>query len=104
MRAYLEGPIREAAQVYVNGQLAGVVWRPPYRLDVTNIVHPGTNELRVVVGNSAINALAGQPLPDYRLLWDRYGMLFVPQDMQDLHPLPSGMLGPVTLMELVPSR
>jgi len=104
MRAYLEGPIREAAQVYVNGQLAGVVWRPPYRLDVTNIVHPGTNELRVVVGNSAVNALAGQPLPDYRLLWDRYGMLFVPQDMQDLHPLPSGMLGPVTLMELVPSR
>ena len=90
--------------MYVNGQLAGVVWRPPYRLDVTNIVHPGTNELRVVVGNSAINALAGQPLPDYRLLWDRYGMLFVPQDMQDLHPLPSGMLGPVTLMELVPSR
>jgi hypothetical protein len=81
-----------------------VVWRPPYRLDVTNIVHPGTNELRVVVGNSAVNALAGQPLPDYRLLWDRYGMLFVPQDMQDLHPLPSGMLGPVTLMELVPSR
>jgi hypothetical protein len=99
MRAYLEGPVREAAQVYVNGKLAGVVWRPPYRVDVSQFVHEGRNELRIVVGNTAINALAGQPPPDYRLLWDRYGMLFVPQDMQNLHPLPSGILGPVMLME-----
>src|ERR1035437_4783324 len=35
MRAYLQGPIREAAQVHLNGKAAGVVWHPPYRLDVT---------------------------------------------------------------------
>ena len=99
MRAYLEGPIREAAQVYVNGNLAGVVWHPPYRIDVTEFVRPGDNSLRIVVGNTAINALAGQPLPDYRLLWARYGMRFVPQGMEDLHPVPSGLLGPVTLIE-----
>jgi len=99
MKAYLDPPIREAAQVYVNGKLAGAVWHPPYRLDVTEYVHPGTNELRIVVGNTAINALAGQPLPDYRLLWDRHGKLFEPQDMQNLHPLPSGMLGRVHLVE-----
>jgi hypothetical protein len=99
MKAYLEAPIREAAQVFVNGKLAGSVWRPPYRLDVTELVHEGANELRIVVGNTAINALAGQPLPDYRLLWNRYGKLFEPQDMHDLHPLPSGMLGPVTLIQ-----
>lgn len=99
MRAYIEGPIREAAQVYLNGKLAGVVWRPPYRLDVSQFVSTGKNTLRIVVGNTAINALAGQPSPDYRLLWDRYGMLFVPQDMNNLSPLPSGILGPVTLVE-----
>jgi alpha-L-rhamnosidase len=99
MKAYLDPPIREAAQVYVNGKLAGAMWHPPYRLDVTVYVHPGTNELRIVVGNTAINELAGQPLPDYRLLWNRYGKLFEPQDMQNLHPLPSGMLGPVRLVE-----
>jgi hypothetical protein len=75
------------------------VWRPPYRLDVTEYLHAGSNELRVVVGNTAINELAGQPLPDYRLLWNRYGKLFEPQGMENLHPLPSGILGPVTLME-----
>jgi len=99
MRAYLEGPIREAAQVHVNGKPAGVVWHPPYRLDVTQFVHQGKNDLSIEVGNTAINGLAGQPMPDYRLLWDRYGMLFVPQNMQDLHPLSSGILGPVTLIE-----
>ena len=103
MRAYLEPPVREAAEVYVNGKLAGVVWRPPFRLDVTAYVRQGANDLRIVVGNSAINTMAGQPPTDYRLLWDRYGMRFVPQDMQSLHPLPSGILGPVTLIESAPT-
>jgi hypothetical protein len=104
MKAYLESPIREAAQVFVNGKLAGVVWRPPYRVDITQFVHPGANELRIVVGNTAINALAGRAQPDYRLLWDRYGKLFEPQGMENLHPLPSGILGPVKLIASEPVR
>ncbi len=104
MWAYLGSPVREAAEVWVNGERAGVVWRPPYRLDISALVHPGANQLRVVAGNTAINALAGQSLPDYRLLWDRYGMLFVPQDMHDLRSLPSGILGPVTLVESAPAQ
>jgi hypothetical protein len=99
MRAYLESPVREAAQVFVNGKLAGVVWHPPYRVEVTGLVRAGSNQLRLEVGNTAINGLAGQALPDYRLLWDRYGKLFEPQDMQHLEPLPSGVLGPVRLVE-----
>lgn len=99
MKAYLDAPIRDAAEVYVNGKLAGVVWHPPYRVDITAQLHAGENDLRIVVGNTAINELAGHPLPDYRLLWDRYGKLFEPQDMHDLEPLPSGILGPVTLIE-----
>jgi hypothetical protein len=66
---------------------------------VTEFVRTGQNELRIVVGNTAINSLAGQPLPNYRLLWERYGMLFVPQDMQNLKPLHSGILRPVRLVE-----
>ncbi len=104
MRAYLVPPIREAAEVYVNGKLAGDVWRPPFCLDVARFVHEGKNDLRVVVSNTAINELAGHPQPGYRLLWDRYGMLFMPQDMENLVPLPSGILGPVKLMESTPAE
>jgi alpha-L-rhamnosidase len=104
MRAYLNPPVREAAEVFVNGQRAGVVWHPPYRIDVTAFLHPGSNNLRIMVGNTAINELAGQALPDYRLLWARYGMRAVPQDMNNLHPLPSGLLGPVTLVRSDPVK
>jgi hypothetical protein len=104
MRAYLDPPVREAAEVIVNGKSAGYVWRPPYRVNVTSLLHAGTNHLRIVVGNTAINELAGHPQPDYRLLSARYGVRFVPQDMQNLQPLPSGLLGPVTLVESSPSH
>ena len=97
MRAYLDGPIREAAEVYVNGQRAGLVWHPPYAINLTSLLKDGKNELRIVVGNTAINMLAGTTLPDYRLLNDRYGERFVPQGMDNLQPLPSGLLGPVRL-------
>jgi hypothetical protein len=56
------------------------------------------------VANTAINQMAGRALPNYRLLWDRYGQLFVPQDMQNLQPLPSGITGRVTLIETDPAR
>jgi hypothetical protein len=90
--AGLDAPIRDAAQIYVNEQLAGSLWKPPYRLDITQFVHPGENRLRILVYNSAINEIAGRAAPDYRLLNSRYGQRFTPEDVQDLKPLPSGLL------------
>jgi hypothetical protein len=104
MRAYLDSPVREAAQVYVNDQLAGYVWHPPFRIDLSPYLKPGKNDIRIVVGNTAINELAGTSMPNYRLLYARYGMLFQPQGMHDLQPLPSGILGPVTLIETSPAH
>jgi hypothetical protein len=97
MRAYLEAPVREAAEVYVNGQRAGFVWRPPYTVNVTRFLTAGENSLRIIVGNTAINSLAGRALPSYRLLNQRYGERFTPQDMGNLQPLPSGILGGLRL-------
>ena len=47
------------------------------------------------MANTAINELAGQSLPDYKLLKLKYGDRFQPQDMENLQPLPSGILGQV---------
>ena len=98
MQARFEPPIREAAVIYVNGKRAGSLWHPPYVLDITSLVKAGSNELEVRVANTAINILAGQSMPDYRLLWERYGPRFTPQDMDNLQPLPSGLLGKVELI------
>lgn len=70
---------------------------PPYSIDLTKWLKPGTNELIIVVGNTAVNSLAGQTLPDYRLVNDRYGERFVPQDMDHRQPLPSGIVGRLQL-------
>jgi hypothetical protein len=91
-RALLESPVREAAQVFVNGEDAGSIWKPPYRVEMTTLLHAGTNHLKIIVYNLAINTLSGRELPDYRLLNSRYGQRFVPQDMENLQPLPSGLL------------
>lgn len=98
MRAMLDSPVREAAEVFVNGQRAGAVWRPPYTVDVTSWLKPGANRIEVKVANLALNALAGQERPDYRLLSARYTQRFVPQDTQLIMPQPSGMLGAVRLL------
>ena len=97
-RAWLDGPIREAAVIYVNDQRAGAIFCPPYSLNVTKYLKPGTNRLRIVVGNTAINHLAGRRQPDYKLLNLRYGERFQPQDMENLQPLPSGLLGGIRLL------
>jgi hypothetical protein len=91
MRALMESPVREAAVVTINGQKAGSVWHPPYQLDVTKFVHAGKNEISIVVGNLALNEMAGQSLPNYRLLNLRYGERFQAQDMDQVQPMPSGL-------------
>jgi hypothetical protein len=96
-RALIESPVREAAVVEVNGQRAGSVWRPPYEIDVGEWLRDGENTLRIEVGNLAINSMAGAALPASRLLFDRWGERAMPEDMNHLHPLPSGLLGPITL-------
>ena len=98
MRAWFEGPVREAAVVYINDQRAGSVWCPPYSVNVTKLLQRGENRLRIVVANTAINHMAGRRLPDYKLLHLRYGERFQPQDLENLQPLPSGLLGTVRLV------
>jgi hypothetical protein len=98
MQAWLDAPVREAAVVYVNDQRAGSVWSPPYALDVTAVLRPGKNHLRIQVANLALNDMASRALPDYHLLNLRYGTRFEPQDMDKVRPVPAGLLGPIRLL------
>ena len=41
--------------------------------------------------------MAGHALPDYRLLNLRYGERFQPQDMDSVQPVPSGLIGRISL-------
>jgi len=97
-QAWIESPVREEAEVYVNEERAGTVWHPPYGIDVTSFLHAGQNELRVVVGNLAINQMSGGPQPNYKELEARYGKRFSVQDIEHPEPVRAGLTGPVRLI------
>ena len=98
MQTWFNPPVREAAVVYLNDQRVGSVWCPPYKLDLTGHLKPGENRLRIVVGNLALNYMAGHRLPDYRLLNLRYGERFQAQDMDKVKTVPAGLLGPIRIV------
>jgi hypothetical protein len=104
MRTSIEAPIRDAAVVYVNGRRAGSVWSAPYSVDVTALLRPGENQFRIEVANTAMNRMAGGPLPDYRLLNQKYGERFQVQDLQRVRALPSGLLGNIRLVSTEAAR
>ncbi len=45
------GDVRELAEVSVNGRSLGIVWHPPYKVDVTSTIRGGANTLVVKVTN-----------------------------------------------------
>jgi hypothetical protein len=57
------GQVNDLAEVWVNGQLAGTAWKPPYRVDITTLVKPGSNRLEVKAVNLWVNRLIGDAQP-----------------------------------------
>lgn len=47
------------ARVVINGRDAGTVWCSPWRLDITDYLRPGRNEIRLEVTNSLYNRMIG---------------------------------------------
>lgn len=59
-RLYLDlGWVEVIAEVNLNGKDLGVLWKPPYRMDVTDAVRSGENALEVRVTNLWANRLIG---------------------------------------------
>ena len=49
-RTWLDlGEVRELAEVVLNGTSLGVVWKPPFRLEVTGKLRAGRNEIQIRV-------------------------------------------------------
>lgn len=51
------GRVHEVAKIWINDRLAGTTWHSPYRLEITDFVRNGTNELRIEVANILKNHL-----------------------------------------------
>ena len=82
------------AKVTVNGQYAGGVWTPPYRLDISEWLHQGENQISVEVTTTWQNRLIGDSrLPEQeRTTWTACNGWSEKDPLQK-----SGLIGPVTL-------
>ena len=88
------GDVRDIAHVWLNGHDLGILWLPPYELDITGYLHKGRNTLEIEVVNTWHNALRGldRGTPPYDGIWTnaRYRT-------KGDHLIPAGLLGPVVL-------
>jgi hypothetical protein len=53
------GVVHDLVEVWVNDQHLGVLWKPPFNIDITRAVHAGHNRLRLAVTNTWRNRLIG---------------------------------------------
>jgi hypothetical protein len=96
--AFYNPPIQAAALVSINGQPAGALWHPPYRLDVSKYLKDGNNRIEIHVFNTALNAWSALPPRDYGPLIAKYGDRFQMQDLQLVTPVSSGLFGEIRLI------
>jgi hypothetical protein len=90
------------ARVKLNGTDLGIVWRPPFRVNVGKSLQPGANTLEVMVVNSWRNRLIGDAaLPaDQRLTKTNVRVIASGPGKWPVEP--SGLLGPVSLVSPTP--
>jgi hypothetical protein len=57
--------VRDIADVKINGKPVGLIWAPPYEIDVTDALRPGVNNIEVDVTKEWTNRLIGdRELPE----------------------------------------
>ena len=86
--------------MWVNGNLAGGVWLPPYEVEIGPLLKQGRNTLKVTVGNTMLNRFLGLPDEDLRPLRAVYGNRFPDPEEKKItkEPPPSGLIGPVEII------
>ncbi len=97
LRLFLDlGKVGDVAHVKVNGKDLGSLWKPPFRVDVTDAVKKGKNELEIAVVNTWVNRLIGDDkFPKEKPVANVFVRGAIPA--ADLEKHPSGLLGPVML-------
>ena len=92
------GTVKEIAEVEINSKpVGGILWKPPFFMDITNALKPGSNEVRVKVTNLWPNRMIGdlQPGITKTYTWTDFRPF-----KADSPLLESGLLGPVTIWRI----
>ncbi len=84
------GAVKNLARVRLNGTDLGVLWKPPFRVDITRAAKVGANHLEIEVTNGWPNRLIGdEQLPEDRE-WDGIRLKKWPDWVLQGKPSPTG--------------
>jgi alpha-L-rhamnosidase/Glycosyl hydrolases family 2, sugar binding domain len=86
------GAVKNFAEVFLNGQELGVLWKPPFRVNITAAAKSGGNRLAVKVTNLWPNRLIGDEHLPPDCVWDGKQLKAWPQWLLDGQPSPTGRL------------
>jgi hypothetical protein len=91
------GDVREIADVKVNAADLGILWKTPFKVDVTSAIKPGRNQIEIRVTNLWVNRMIGDQQP-----WalKKYAFADFMPYKADSPLLSSGLLGPVHLVSV----
>ena len=90
------GRVGDMARVILNGKDLGLAWKEPYRLDLGDALRKGRNILEIKVTNTWVNRTIGDEQPGVvkRVTYVPY------KEYEAGDPLlPSGLMGPVRILE-----
>ena len=91
------GDVKNLAEVTLNGQNLGILWKMPFEVDITDALQAGVNELQIAVTNLWVNRLIGDAQPGVE---DKTTFTTMPFYQADSPLLPSGLLSEVRLVRI----
>jgi hypothetical protein len=88
------GDLSAIAQITVNGQIAGGLWTPPWRIDVSGLLKTGNNTIEIEVANTWNNRLVKDESlkKGERKTWLTYNTFKPDTPLKN-----SGLIGPVVI-------
>jgi hypothetical protein len=89
------GEVKNLAEVSVNGQALGILWKTPYRVDVTGALKTGANKVEIKVTNPWVNRIIGDRQPNTAKTYTFTSPKYYKADSK---LVPSGLLGPVVII------
>jgi hypothetical protein len=89
------GNVKNLAEVVLNGKSMGIVWKVPFRIELTSALKQGENSLEVKVTNLWVNRLIGDQQPDVK---EKITYTTMPFYQANAPLKESGLLGPVKIL------
>ncbi len=88
------GDVKDMAEVIVNGKSLGLLWKKPFRVNVTSALKKGENKLEINVTNLWVNRLIGDAQPG---VTNKITYTTMPFYQAGSSLLPSGLIGPLNI-------